>query len=342
MRERQRNKGFTFIELLIGMAILSIMMISLVQFMSTSSGAYRKTKKNLNVQTDAMQTMEQISDTLVQANYIRVSVDATENHAYLIEAKSQNDDGSKTANKDMRTVQAVTSPAILATVNYDFVPDNYGNYVNRSSDERKVILDYDTYQIISEKGATYPLTGDYDYDSSGSTDVRSFRALMSGSVNYYVKPEFIYVEYTSKDASGNDVLGHAIFYVKKIKEDDYNIYLYRYQDDNRNNGYAYAKSKVIALSNKTDSVEGLVTDKIKDFYLSANTDGNAVLLNAMFLNDGYQYNAVEPVVFRNSNVLTVRPQDLYKKADDDATTEDPNNGVTTGPGESGSGTTTTE
>lgn len=342
MRQRQHNKGFTFIELLIGMAILSIMMISIVQFMSTSSGAYRKTKKNLNVQTDAMQTMEQITDTLVQANYIRVSLNAAENHAYLIESKSQNDDGSKTATSETRTVQAVTTPAILSTIKYDFVPDNYGNYVNRSSDERKVILDYDTYQIISEKGLAYPLTGDYDYDATGSTDVRSFRALMSGSVNYYVKPEFIYLEYTSKDASDNDVLGHAIYYIKKIKDDDYNIYMYRYQNNDRNKGYAYAKDKVIALSNKSDSVEGLVTDKIKDFYLSANTDGNAVLLNAMFLNEGYQYNAVEPVVFRNSNVLTVRPQDLYKKADEDTTTEDPNNGVTTGPGEAGSGTTTTE
>lgn len=340
VRRRQHNRGFSFIELLIGMTILSIMMIMVVQFMSTSSGAYRKTKKNLNVQTDAMQTMEQITDTIVQASYIRVSVSPADKNAYLIESKTQNDDGTKTSTSDSRKTQAVTTPAILSTINYDFVPDNYGNYVNRTAKERKVILDYDTYQIISEKGASYPLTG--DYDAASGTDVRSFRALMSGSVNYYVKPEFIYIEYTSKDASGTDVLGHAIFYVKKIKTDKYNIYMYRYQDNDRNNGYDYAKDKVIALSNKADSVEGLVTDKIKDFYLSANTEGNAVLLNAMFVNDGYQYNAVEPVVFRNSNVLTVRPQDLYKKADADATTEDPNNGVTTGPGEAGSGTTTTE
>lgn len=327
IRQRQRNRGFSFVELLIAMTILSIMMIMVVQFMSTSSGAYRKTKKNLNVQTDALQVMEQMSDTIVQANYIRVSLNAADNKAYILDSKTQNDDGTKTKTSESRTLQAVSSPSILSSITYDFVPDNYGNYVKRSGDERKVILDTDTYQLLSKSGSAYPLTGDYD----DVADVRSFRALMSGSVNYYVKPEYIYVEYTSKDASGADVLGHAIFYIKKIKTDDYNIYMYRYQDDNKEHGFSYAKNKVVALSNKTDSVEGLLTDKVKDFYMSANSEGNAVLFNAMFLNGGYQYNSVEPVQFRNSNVLTVRPQDLYKKAEESSTTQDPNNGTTVGP-----------
>ena len=47
-KARKHNQGFSLIELLIALTILSIVMIMVVQFMSTSSAAYRKNEKNLN------------------------------------------------------------------------------------------------------------------------------------------------------------------------------------------------------------------------------------------------------------------------------------------------------
>lgn len=326
MKKRiQHNRGFTLIELLIGVAILSIMMIMMVQFMSTTSGSYRKTKKNMNVQTEAMQTMEQLSDTLMQAKYIRVA--SADQKAYTLTSKSQDDTGAKVTTKDSRKLEEVTSVPYLGTIDYDFVPDNYGNYVNKNTTSRKVIVDFDTYEIVATDGTAYPITDDYDF-ADGLNPVRSFRTLKAGDTNYYIKPEYIYIEYASKTSTGADITGHVMFYIK-----DDSIYLYRYQSDDKTKGYAYAKSKADALAGTSGSVEGLLTKQIQDFYLSADTDGNAVLLNVMFENGGYLYNAVEPVIFRNSNVLTVRPQNLYKKADSGGTTQDPDNGTTKDPSE---------
>lgn len=67
-----RNKGFSFVELLVAMTILSVVMILVTQFMSTSTGALGKTKKNLSIQTEALEIGEQISDVIMQASYIRV------------------------------------------------------------------------------------------------------------------------------------------------------------------------------------------------------------------------------------------------------------------------------
>ncbi len=73
MNEKMKqNKGFSFLELLVAMTILSVVMILVTQFMSTSTGAIGKTNKNLDIQTEALEIGEQISDIIMQASYIRV------------------------------------------------------------------------------------------------------------------------------------------------------------------------------------------------------------------------------------------------------------------------------
>lgn len=293
-KKNQHNKGFTLIELLIAMAIFSIVMLMVVQFMSTTSGAYRKTKKNLNVQTEAQQVMEQISDTLMQANYIQVR--AQGGKAYTIKT-TQAEKGT-----DNRIVTEVSGVAIDS----DFVPDNYPNYVKPAANpERQIIVNYDTYQLVGLESGTakpYPFTGDYE-EGAG---VKSFRALKPSTDYYYIKPEYIYAEYV--DGAGDTI--HVIYYFSKSGTDDMKVYMHRYKSNNKMDIFSHAKGLVDAAC--TGSKDGFVTSKIKDFYLSADVEGGALLTNVMFENDGYQYNAVETIKFRNSNVLTVRPQKLYK------------------------------
>ena len=54
---------------------------------------------------------------------------------------------------------------------------------------------------------------------------------------------------------------------------------------------------------------------MSDCYFSADTEANTVFLDMLFENEkfeGYTYNYVEAIVLRNSNVLTVPPQQMYK------------------------------
>lgn len=344
-KARKHNQGFSLIELLIALTILSIVMIMVVQFMSTSSAAYRKNEKNLNIQTEAMTVMEQMSDTLMQAKYIRI---VTKDKGMYTITKTD-----ASTNDNVRTIAEATS---YTPITYDFVPDNFGNYAEKQSLEdssRQVIVNFDDYTICtggkdaSGNALVYPLNSDMDAPSG--LQVRSFRALKPANTYHYIKPEFIYVEYNKEvtdAASGAKTtkVVHVIYHFTDItdeKNETCSIYVHRYETDQgaQRKGYAYAKGQVLdklgnkSLSTRDDvstsaftddketsavltaidnGVDGMLTDKLSDFYLSADVDGNALITNVMFKDLGYEYNVAETINFRNSNVLTVRPQKLFK------------------------------
>lgn len=331
-KQIKHNKGFSLIELLIAMTIFSIVMVMVVQFMSTTSGAYRKTRKNLTLQTEAMQVMGQMSDTIMQATYIRLDIAGDE--CYTIKRTERDKTNERIIGKDSDGIT------------WDFVPENYGNYAvtgDLFGKDREVILHADTYELLDRKLSgsdyqAYPLDTDADYHP-GDNKVRSFRMLRdaagasidvaSGDVvspYRYVIPEYIYVEYSTKDkqaVSGDpsgaveSVTKHIIYYFKKDAGDEnYSVYIYRYEagpSEVASKGFNYAKAQVVAQANAGD---GLLTDMISDFYVSADAEGNAILTDVLFMNNGYEYNAVQTINFRNSNMMTARPQksSLYTPA----------------------------
>ena len=301
-KTKKVNQGFSLIELLIAVTILSIVMIMVVQFMSTSSAAHRKTKKNLSVQTEAMQVLEQMSDTLMQAEYVRVmSMDGT----------------MYTITQDSAGERKITPETAVGTFDYDFVPDNYGNYAewcDYSYGNREVVVNFDTYELVDKAtGDNYPL----DSDADAGREVRSFRALKNGADYSYIMPKYIYVEYATVRDDGTEATAHVVYYItdiKDAKEGTRSLYLYRYETDDpvnkRSLGYNFACGHTAIRENLGE--DGLITENLKDFYLSADSEGNAFLTNMLFSDGGYEYNTVETINFRNSNVLTVRPQKLYK------------------------------
>lgn len=345
----QRNKGFTLIELLIAMAILSIIMLMVIMFMSTTTRAYRKTRKNVEVQTESVQVMEQISDTLMQADFVRV--EAEDDEVYILEADStkKGDEARKFVNVLDTTPDAQYKksdrPAMKqekydenlqmlkyaystfedakkknqesedagsdARFSYSFVPDNYPNYVKpAANDERKIIINYENFQLINNKNIAYPISGDKEYvdDTSGQW-LRSFQLLkpVEDWEYCYIKPKYIYVEYSSKDSAGTLERVHVAYYIKDNK-----IYMARKHGCTATDTYSSAIAEVTSLANAGGS-KGLLTSMIKDFYMSADAAGNCLLPNVMFKNDSYVYNYSVAINFRNSNVLSVRPQNLYKK-----------------------------
>lgn len=64
------NRGFTFIELVIAVAILTIIMGSVVQFMATTSVAYQRTNRDNEVQRQAQDVYDTISTCIMQANRV--------------------------------------------------------------------------------------------------------------------------------------------------------------------------------------------------------------------------------------------------------------------------------
>ncbi|MDO5156098.1 MAG: prepilin-type N-terminal cleavage/methylation domain-containing protein [Eubacteriales bacterium] len=337
-KQIQSNKGFSLIELLIAMTIFSIIMLMVVTFMSTTTAAYRKTQKNVDVQTEAMQVSEQISDILMQAKYLRVT--SSDGKVYTLDADSsiKGKDSRKFEELSGTVASNYPSPTDGASLEVykerirrlndafnlygsgvatDFVPDNYPNYVAKkvASDpsttpavtpveERKVIIDYEKFQLVDEKGVAYPLSGDAEVGN-----MFSFRLLKPiddwGYV--YVKPQYIYAEYLGKE-SGVDKTYHVIYYVSPTGHEN-EIYMYR-EEESGTRGYKEAKDEVDAL---VGGSKGRLTKLLDDFYLTADVTGNSVITNIMYDNSGYQYNTRNTTKLRNSNVLTVQPQKLYQK-----------------------------
>lgn len=358
------------VELLVAMTIFAIVSVIIVQFMSTSSAATKKVEHNMDVQTEATQVMSQLSDTLMQATYVRVSINPDCKLAYLVKNDSQN-----TTSEDSRVISSLDPSGGVARVfgdasnTVDFVPDNYANYCRTSNyfkvetsggvssitdwnkkDSTKVIIDYnkndaddrDKYSLVDNTGGSvtaYPKSTDADFIAD--TKCLSFRALNpadesndSDNNTYYVVPDYIYAEYIETDVTtGAKKLIHVMYRIgvddrgtsSDTSDDKGTIYMCRSEDVNDN--FASMKSKVDSLLD--DSVmgarrnknEGLLTRSLRvvkldldtsphaDFYISANATSNSLLTDMMFYDSGYQYNVTSPITFRNSNTLTVRPQD---------------------------------
>lgn len=297
---KKKNQGFSLIELLIAVTILSIVMIMVVQFMSTSSVAYRKQKKNMSVQTKAMTTMEQVADTLMQANYLRIM--SIDDKLYTIEKSAS---GSSTVSE-------------YGEINYQLVPDNYANYsqTSRYNGTRDVIINLDTFDIVDDEGNSYPMSYDNDYQEGVA--VKSFRALNQGGTYQYIMPAWIYAEYANVNASGDPVTTHVVYYftdVKDSKDNTRRLIVCREDVETWTDALMYNYQFLVpraAIGQDNPEVVGIVSEDIASFYISADPEGNALLTNVTFKDDGYEYNAIETIKFRNSNVLTVRPQKLKK------------------------------
>ena len=73
---KKNNKGFTFVELLLVLAILCIVMVYVIKIMSTSTVTYTKTNADLTVQEATNHIINQMSVNIMQATCFRVGTDS--------------------------------------------------------------------------------------------------------------------------------------------------------------------------------------------------------------------------------------------------------------------------
>ena len=335
----KHNKGFSLVELLVSIAILSIIMVMVVQFMGTASVSLRRTRKQMDLQTGAMEFREQLSDVLMQSTYVRVQTKDV--NGYKIDTELE----TATINKKRKRVDSasaspsnVTSTALMTSgSNMTFVSDNYPSYCKAGSKDLDIYIDKNNFTLLGKdaSGTQYPASVD--------NSIKSFRFLSDGVVSgdtYYVKPEYIYVRYHPTydiDGSGNtnNIITKEYYAIYHFTSDN-KVYMYKGEVQTPNvatdDGFAYAVSK---LQNETgenasnDKYMGLMLDLVREVYVSFDTEANTVMLSAQLYdseqpksrrgleNDSaytkYIYDYEDSIVFRNSHALTVAPNKLYKR-----------------------------
>lgn len=69
------NQGFTLVELMIGIAILSLLSISIITFIGYGTRNYRKAQEEVTLQVEAQTIINQLSDLIIEANNVKYRED---------------------------------------------------------------------------------------------------------------------------------------------------------------------------------------------------------------------------------------------------------------------------
>lgn len=74
----KNNQGFSLVELLIAIAILSLIMIALASFMGTTTNSYVRSRNDREIQQAGQEVFDMMADKLMQAQLVRVGTDTKE------------------------------------------------------------------------------------------------------------------------------------------------------------------------------------------------------------------------------------------------------------------------
>lgn len=70
---RKNNKGFTFVELILYMAILGIFMVAVMSLVGSTVASHKKLKSRQKLETQASEAYDTISDMLMGASNVRIN-----------------------------------------------------------------------------------------------------------------------------------------------------------------------------------------------------------------------------------------------------------------------------
>ena len=65
------NQGFTLVELMIGIAILSLLSVSIITFIGYGTRNYRRAQEEVTLQVEAQTIINQLSDLIIEANNVK-------------------------------------------------------------------------------------------------------------------------------------------------------------------------------------------------------------------------------------------------------------------------------
>ena len=75
LKSKPDNKGFTLVELIITVAIMTLIGVAMVGIMTSNTVVFRKTKSDIDVQNVAQDTFNKISDDIMQAKTVFVQTE---------------------------------------------------------------------------------------------------------------------------------------------------------------------------------------------------------------------------------------------------------------------------
>lgn len=281
---RNKDKGFTFIELILYMAILGIFMVAVMSLISTTVASHKKQSSRQKLQSQATETYDAIADILMGASDIKI-------------------DG---------TAYVQTGTSFTQVTGSFIVPeDTYVKSAGSGSTLRKQGGVADVIQdIVSDSGVIKKKSNSYDI-----ADVKPFGgAGASEDVHTFIEADYLWVQYSSE-------LDKTAFCTITYSKTDKKLYVFRQEmsDETLNQAKQDLKSSDSAKVNQAQAVLSSCTkyvdasskkgtvlaNNVKSFQLQVNPADNSVAVIIGFEDTKTKetYKVTSVVGLRNSFVL---------------------------------------
>lgn len=281
---RNKDKGFTFIELILYMAILGIFMVAVMSLISTTVASHKKQSSRQKLQSQATETYDAIADILMGASDIKI-------------------DG---------TAYVQTGTSFTQVTGSFIVPeDTYVKSAGSGSTLRKQGGVADVIQdIVSDSGVIKKKSNSYDI-----VDVKPFGgAGASEDVHTFIDADYLWVQYSSE-------LDKTAFCTITYSKTDKKLYVFRQEmsDETLNQAKQDLKSSDSAKVNQAQAVLSSCTkyvdasskkgtvlaNNVKSFQLQVNPADNSVAVIIGFEDTKTKetYKVTSVVGLRNSFVL---------------------------------------
>lgn len=281
---RNKDKGFTFIELILYMAILGIFMVAVMSLISTTVASHKKQSSRQKLQSQATETYDAIADILMGASDIKI-------------------DG---------TAYVQTGTSFTQVTGSFIVPeDTYVKSAGSGSTLRKQGGVADVIQdIVSDSGVIKKKSNSYDI-----ADVKPFGgAGASEDVHTFIDADYLWVQYSSE-------LDKTAFCTITYSKTDMKLYVFRQEmsDETLNQAKQDLKSSDSAKVNQAQAVLSSCTkyvdasskkgtvlaNNVKSFQLQVNPADNSVAVIIGFEDTKTKetYKVTSVVGLRNSFVL---------------------------------------
>ena len=236
---RNKDKGFTFIELILYMAILGIFMVAVMSLISTTVASHKKQSSRQKLQSQATETYDAIADILMGASDIKM-------------------DG---------TAYVQTGTSFTQVTGSFIVPeDTYVKSAGSGSTLRKQGGVADVIQdIVSDSGVIKKKSNSYDI-----ADVKPFGgAGASEDVHTFIDADYLWVQYSSE-------LDKTAFCTITYSKTDKKLYVFRQEmsDETLNQAKQDLKSSDSAKVNQAQAVLSSCTK-----YVDASSKKGTVLAN---------------------------------------------------------------
>lgn len=239
MISKNKDKGFTFIELILYMAILGIFMVAVMTLISTTVASHKKQSSRQKLQSQATETYDSIADILMGASDIKI-------------------DG---------TAYVQTGTSFTQVTGSFIVPeDTYVKSAGSGSTLRKQGGVADVIQdIVSDSGVIKKKSNSYDI-----ADVKPFGgAGASEDVHTFIDADYLWIQYSSE-------LDKTAFCTITYSKTDKKLYIFRQEldDETLNQAKQDLKSSDSAKVNQAQTVLSSCTK-----YVDASSKKGTVLAN---------------------------------------------------------------